>query len=1422
MGRILLISLSLFTVIFGALPVHAEITATEQRIGHTTLIEVATPHYRVAIDPGRSGRIAEYIPAGTTGNLAYGYLIGGIGRVGTVGDWDLSFTHEVVRMGGRLEVRLTSGEANRQAMDGLEISKTYVFTDDTPLIHLTVHITNHGAGKPINWRMYNEFVSPADATAACFLNSAEGQLVNTAQSPDWKIWPGAGTGVGGVHAAFGYSVVVGVPPSSVAETVTFATPSYSAYELRFTTATLDTGESRTVGIFLGALPTDKLPSQFARLGETTAGLADTGSATAASNDVVLTDESNRVLIAGRYDRYKYYGVERALAQMPAFRDRVDVALADFLGRHAHVLMGFPVSARRISVYKMMVFIDVPYHAVAPESWNLVAEYVRAGGTVVFVGDHAVGFQDTPIETMIPAQFDYAKQTQGLWHKVSDDRTPYATLAVNDPADPLVRGLDYAARPQATVHGNTPREGATVHLHAGANPVLTSWRVGKGTVISFPVCLTDRYIAIWDNDEPETDFLNNTPRAGERAQSLFHWQHYDDLWRRLASTVLYGSTAPDIMTFSAERTDQGRKLRVDYTVANAAPRSRAVLVMQTSEGSSTKRVVPLHGGRGSVVIGNLSPTQEIDYALSIMDGDRELARRDGRIGRDAPPPFALSIGEYQGLCRVFRRDHDVPYAITCTEGVRDSALLELWDPWGKVVWRRRVLAGQGSGTIPLRGLACGRYQVRAALGGHRETYDIHILPDFDARDAFYITTLPQFFTADDPGDVQQMLAEAREAGLNTVRTTDLYRRNPEFWPVRNKRTLADQAMIAGMLPVHSQAVGPLTFSHDFHLSGEKLRADVHEAVAFIDSLWDMAPRGILTYIYDEPSHVDKCQVCHDEYAARYGEPIPEKPQDHGYYRLQQIKEEAMIRSLQEKSALLHELNADGRMATIGFTNEGGGFVSSALHLARAFPGYGMDLFIPSPQGWTAQFSFDMALAACDFTPNRLGFQLEADSYFGSMQIAAQRGQMVYNALGRGAQWIGWFDWDLTRIKARMGITPERYACVKRASAEAASIGPVVAGVTRPRARVVMLAPTATQTLANAENGYILGSLLAPAYKAVQVACGNVDFLYYPQVLEGKLAAYDLLVLAGSDWIDEQVLEAIVSWVEAGGTLMVMPKSGMTNTERSPTRLFAERCPISFGPSVDAAVVGLDSPPAIAFSLQSTAGTVLHTYANGEAASRLFQLGKGAIAVFGFIPARQTDMEKLFATLGKDPAIVRSADNDASAFLLRDGGAYYCIAVNSENREKTATLTLNVEIAGKPVALDMLTGTPLPIRRNAAGRLELDVALEPFWGRAIALLPEMPERIAVQTPSKAVRGASVQCLVTLRDGQGRAVSGRYPAQVSVKDASGKERPEFSGRKIITNGQLSLPIALAANDPRGRWTIAVTDAWTDLTARAVLYVR
>ncbi len=1351
--------------------VRSGVVCQEKKTDKGTFIEVSTPWYKVVIDPANAGRIASWTPAGTEEELvnSNGMSVANFGTLGGAAtEFALPWEYEVKEYiqinetaPEKVEVILKSGESNRAALDGFEFRKTLIFRSSTSYIQMHMEAVNHGAARNAPLRIYNDFSVSDIESASCFQQTQTAMLDNPAKARKWETWKDAFEGWGGISTGSGTFVIAMMPSNIISDVFTYANDTGASYEVRFKSYPLDQGETALIGdVFLTALKASSIEDALKQAKSKENYTEEVKTIAEAKPvernvDIVLGKDSRRILIAGRSSRYGFYGIEPALAGSSDLAGLIDKA--PLIVSSTTQLFGFPISAKGFAKYRMIVLIDIPHFALPDAGWNLIEKFAKAGGTVIFVGDHASDYEGKKIAKIIPTTFDYTKAVVGgprKW-KAMKDRSAYVDIAPADAMNPLAKGLDFGTKPQASVHKGNARKDATIHLKAGQLPVLTSWKVGEGMVYSFPICLTDNYHFVYDNDEPEYHVWRianwdkekmSKELLGEREKSIFKWQNYSDLWQRLAGKALYG-----------------------------------------------KQIFA-------------KPAKPADKAAS----------------------FEIIAGHHKGLARVYRRDYDVPYEVSFKAEAKGDLLLQLVDPWDKVVWKTKLKAeGAKTGVVPLKGLSVGHYILKSRLGKESNEWEFDIMADLGGPDKFYVTTLDSVgLCTDDPKEQAKLAQLVAAEGLNLIRgSTDYFRLDMLRWPARYRRAWGDRIMQAGMEPLHydGSIVSGCGYSSS-HKTDEQFQQDVKTSQKYFEYCWGMAPDGIQAYVYDEPGHLDfvkNCKICNAEYTKQYGGEAPKEKTDPGYYRLAKIMDRAFTDALVRKGKMWKDTGS--KMKLWGLTNEGSGLMEHALFMSRAFGGYGMDFFSYSPGNWKAQYAFDMALAATDYDPAELVFQIEADSFYGGSPIAAQRGQTAYSCLARGCRVLQWHEWDYSIKFHGLGIKPERYEYVKRATDEAHKIGPVLAGMKRPKGKIAMLVPSAVQYIAYGQPRQQNDKALAAAYKAAQVSCGNVDFMYYQHLREGKLNDYPIMLLAGNDWIDDEMIGIIEKWAAAGGTLLVVPKSGIISADSlEPTQFLAETCPVKYGDKIEnAQVKGFEDSMAVAYALGSSSGKTMYSYADAKPAAYQFGHGKGRIVVFGFVPASSKVLEKIFADLKLNPAIARSNDTDASAFLLKSGKSYYCVAVNSEEKAKDVELTLDIEGSCVPVAIDMLTGKKIDVSRDANSRVKMNISMEPFWGRAVALLPSEPKKLSIEIPKKARPGEELVYRISVLNDNGNVISARIPLDISVVDGSGRPRPECGGYHVTKDGTYEYKIRLGTNEPTGKWKIKVAAPWSGIKTKSTFKV-
>lgn len=185
-----------------------------------------------------------------------------------------------------------------------------------------------------------------------------------------------------------------------------------------------------------------------------------------------------------------------------------------------------------------------------------------------------------------------------------------------------------------------------------------------------------------------------------------------------------------------------------------------------------------------------------------------------------------------------------------------------------------------------------------------------------------------------------------------------------------------------------------------------------------------------------------------------------------------------------------------------------------------------------------------------------------------------------------------------------------------------------------------------------------------------------------------------------------------------------------------------------------------------------------------------------------------METYAADLGKLITVDRYARADSPRALVNtvDAGDLKLVFVVNDNRtggprfgagklhlEKGVALETNVTLPSSGLVFDAMTGQTVKSGRHTLPAAE---------GRLFAVLPEATT-VTVQA------GTTISGTVKLKSG--KAIRGAFPLRVEVIEPDGTMNKEFSRSITAKDGAFSIPFPAAVNDPKGAWTVRVTDLVT-----------
>ena len=192
---------------------------------------------------------------------------------------------------------------------------------------------------------------------------------------------------------------------------------------------------------------------------------------------------------------------------------------------------------------------------------------------------------------------------------------------------------------------------------------------------------------------------------------------------------------------------------------------------------------------------------------------------------------------------------------------------------------------------------------------------------------------------------------------------------------------------------------------------------------------------------------------------------------------------------------------------------------------------------------------------------------------------------------------------------------------------------------------------------------------------------------------------------------------------------------------------------------------------------------------------------------------------------------SSNPDVIPYRRRHGGTDYLFVVNDHREygryvghhgrvmENGLPSQATLSVARDKGHVYDLVGHSEVATRQEGGPLKFDVALGPSEGGLYMLVARAIEGLQLEAPDSARRGDQVVLEASVVDGGGQPVDAVVPLLVTVEDAEGRQA-EFSGYWAAVGGRAKITLDIAANDPAGTWTIAVTELASGRNARR--YVR
>ncbi|MGC9319395.1 MAG: beta-galactosidase trimerization domain-containing protein [Armatimonadota bacterium] len=326
----------------------------------------------------------------------------------------------------------------------------------------------------------------------------------------------------------------------------------------------------------------------------------------------------------------------------------------------------------------------------------------------------------------------------------------------------------------------------------------------------------------------------------------------------------------------------------------------------------------------------------------------------------------------------------------------------------------------------------------------------------------------------------------------------------------------------------------------------------------------------------------------------------------------------------------------------------------------------------------------------------------------------------------------------------------------------------------------------------------------------------------QVLEGELSRYRVLFLPFTCAISDELADALMAWVEDGGTLVadmrlaVTDEHGARRNDDLLERLMGVR---RTQPDAVYELAELTGPGGAGFEssarevVEPTAGAESDaSYPDGSPAVIFREVGDGRTVYLNcLLPKYDPVAVEMVGELMEEAGVERhvlvdSGDPESPARAWEcaryDLGEAEIVGLIRDHRLVEEPQTCTVRLGREAHVYDMRGRTSL-------GRTDaFEATLAPGEAGAWALLPYEVAGIELTL------GEATEYEVAL---QAAGEVGDHVLHVTVTGPDGELRPAYTRNVLAEGGRYAGRVPLAVNDPEGEWTVTVRDVLSGVTARA-----
>ena len=305
-----------------------------------------------------------------------------------------------------------------------------------------------------------------------------------------------------------------------------------------------------------------------------------------------------------------------------------------------------------------------------------------------------------------------------------------------------------------------------------------------------------------------------------------------------------------------------------------------------------------------------------------------------------------------------------------------------------------------------------------------------------------------------------------------------------------------------------------------------------------------------------------------------------------------------------------------------------------------------------------------------------------------------------------------------------------------------------------------------------------------------AGGSADVISSEEVVAGKLADYDFVVLHDCQWMTDKVRDLLAEYIKKGGHVIADKNVAIEipGMERTPdsfgmglNHIGADYCTMQFTPFIEKYL----KPERV-----SSAGIDGIVY-NNELSD-----GTGVAWVLDC----ETNQERREC----QQAMSRNWNSGAYEYL-------------TETAERTGLREHRLKVRDNVIVYDLFNSREIPVTNGTAA-----VKLRLLDAVPLLLLKERIRGITL-TPGRTTvaRGGKVSLNIALQ-GSGKVwKGGTVPAQVKV-ECGGKESWNRGGNVVLKEGKGSFDLTVPANAEPGKWRVSVTELASGKTASVEIRVK